>query len=172
MLVVCPRRPLSTQRQLCSLGLSNGDILLGGLNLLPVDLRPHLHRFIESISDLEVFCAQGKFRRKLLINPFLNNHPAGGGATLPGCAECTPQYSFERQVNIGIVKDNDGIFSAHLQRTGLKAAGCFLSNHPPYLARTGKRDGANIRVLNQWPARLRAKTGNDVHHALRQSGIG
>jgi len=53
-------RTLSAQRQLCSLSLSNLHILLCSFNLLPVNLRTHLHVLIESVANLKVLGARGQ----------------------------------------------------------------------------------------------------------------
>src|SRR5205807_7017448 len=120
---------LSAQRQLCSLALANLYIFFRGFNLLPVDLRAHLHALVESVTYFKVLGALCKLGRKLPVYAFLNNDAAGGGAALSGGAKCAPQHAVERQIKVGIVQNYDGVLPAHLQRAGFEAARRYLAHN-------------------------------------------
>src|SRR6266481_288106 len=157
--------------QFGALLLANGGIFLRSFNLLLVDLRPHVNTFIGAIANFQAFRALNQPVHKLAINAALHNHATGCGAALTGSTKGAPEHSFEREIEIGVIHDDDGVFAAHLQRTGFKRAGRDFTHNASDFTRSGKRNSLNVGMLHQRRSRFRTKAGNNVHHAFGQACI-
>ncbi len=64
----------------------------------------------------------------------MENEPAGGGATLSGCAERTPQRALDGKIEIGIVHHDLGVLAAELKRDALERLAAGSSNLSPTAA--------------------------------------
>src|SRR5215471_18675042 len=106
---------LASGLELGAFGLADLCVLLRGGNLLLVDLRAYFHGFVKAVADLQLLGAVHQAVGELAVGAFLHDHPAGRSATLTGGAERAPQDTIESQIEIGVVKNNDGVLSAHLE---------------------------------------------------------
>ena len=106
---------------------------------------------------------------ELAGDALVHDDAAGGGAALAGGAERAPQRAVEREIEIRVVEHDHGVLAAHLQRAGLEAARQRLADDAPDFGRSGEGDGADLGMLDERRARLRAEAGDDVDHALRQA---
>src|SRR5262249_30031849 len=108
---------------------------------------------------------------KLAVDAFLHDHAAGRGAALAGRAESSPENAFQSEIEIGIVKNDDGVFAAHFQRAGLKAARGGFSHNSAYFAGTGKGDSLDIRMFSDRCSGFWSKTSYHVDYALGQASV-
>jgi hypothetical protein len=80
-----------------------------------VDQRPHLGRLLQRVADLE---RADRFQEVLferLVHRLVHQHPAGGGAFLPGI-EKGPFGGKSRGLRqVRILPDDKGIFTAQLE---------------------------------------------------------
>src|SRR5579871_2259226 len=171
MRVVGIGQALAAQFKLRAFLAANLRIFLGSLDLLLVDLRTHLHGLIKAASNFKTFCPRYKLAYELLVNAFLHNHPAGGGATLPGGSESAPEHAIQRKIEVGIVENDDGVLSAHFERARLKHACGGLPYNAADFARSCKRYSPNIFMLHDGRACFGTKPGHDIDHTLGQAGF-
>ena len=58
-----------------------------------------------------------------VIDTFMDDDAAGGGAALAAGAEASPESPFQRQFQVGVIHDDDGVLSPHLQGQGAMQLG-------------------------------------------------
>src|SRR5215471_138500 len=80
--IIGASQALSTQFQLCAFTFADVDVFRAGLNLLLIDLRTHVHGFIQPVPHLQALRPVYQAVGKLPVNTFLNDDTAGGGASL------------------------------------------------------------------------------------------
>src|SRR3954454_14967071 len=108
---------------------------------------------------------------KLVEDGLVQNDPAGGGATLAGGAEGSPENALDSEVEVGVVENDHRVLAAHLERTVLEAAGRDFADHASDFAGTREGDGANVRMREHGRAGFGAESGDDVDHTFRQTGV-
>src|SRR6516164_349864 len=74
-------------------------------------------------------------------------------------------------VEVRVGKNDGRRFAAEFERDALEVAGGRLDDQLANLCRAGERHLVNVRVLGQGGARGLAETGDDVDHAVWNSGF-
>ena len=101
---------------------------------------------------------------ELVVNPVLQDQPAGRRAALPRRAERAPQHAVEREVEIGVVEHDLRVLAAHLERQPLVHAPARLADAAARLGGAGERDDRHLRMLDDRLAdharRARARAGS------------
>ena len=119
-------------------------------------------------------CSAALTRRRLqvLVDPVLRDHARGGGAALAGGAERRPDDPLDREVEVGVVEDDDRVLAAELEVDVLEVVSGVPHHLHPGLARAGKRDHGHVRVLDEPVADRTTAAVDDVHDAGRNSSLG
>ncbi len=101
----------------------------------------------------------------------MNQDTAGGRTALTGSSEGPPQGAFQGQIQIGVVHDDLGVFSAQFQGTFLVQTSRHLPHFGTHGRRARKGNQAHVRVGDQPLADLRAVAENDVHDPRGNAGL-
>src|SRR5919199_1799229 len=155
MRVVTIAQALASDQYLRSFLLADLHVLQDGFILLPVDRRSHRHLLVEPAPDLQLACALRQPSAKLIRDGAVGDDPARGRAALARRPKRTPDRSFEHQIEVGVLHDDDGILAAHLQRDALE---CLCGNPRdvvPDLGRAREGDYLYVRVPDERLACLR-----------------
>ena len=99
------------------------------------------------------------------VDPLVDDHPAGGGAALPGRAEAAPQAAVDRELEVGVIHHDDEVLAAHLEMDLLEQRRAGLVDQPPGRRRSGERHHAHRRVGRQRRARSGPVAGHHVDDA-------
>src|SRR5215831_6269467 len=96
--VLAPFQSVPTCQQLSSFTLTNLNVPFHRLKLSLIDDRSHFYVWIQAVTDSQRLCSRGKPVDKVFVNLLVHNHATGSSATLPRCAEATPDGTIHRQV--------------------------------------------------------------------------
>src|SRR5580704_101013 len=97
---------------------------------------------------------------------------AGRGAALAGCAETAPDRAVDRQIEIGILHDDDDVLAAHLQAAMLESRRARFGDEPAYRGRTREADHRNVFARRKRRASTRPIAADQVHNAGGHSSFG
>src|SRR5207249_1162869 len=100
---------------------ANFNVAQVSLQLLLIDGGSHLHGFVEAVADLQLLGAVHVALDEFAVDAFLHDDAAGGGATLAGGAEASPESAFNGEIEVGIVEDDHRILAAEFERAMLEA---------------------------------------------------
>ena len=89
----------------------------------------------------------------------------------PGRAERRPEDAVEREVEIGVVHDDDRVLAAELEVDVLEPLGGGLEHLHARLARAGERDDGDVRMPHEAVADRSPAAVDDVDDALRHAGL-
>src|SRR6266446_1120112 len=98
---------------------------------------------------------------KRVVDRLVRDHAGSRGAALARGAECRPDDAFDREVEVGVVEDDDRVLPAELEVDVLQPVGGCLRDGDAGLARTGERDDGYIRVADESVARRLAVPVDD-----------
>src|SRR5919201_468834 len=101
-------------------------------------------------------------RRELVVDGFVHDHAARGRTALAGGAERGPDDAVDREIEFGVVHDDDRVLAAEIEVDVLEVVGSGPSDGDARLARAGEGDDRNVRMLDQPLADVRAAAVNDV----------
>ena len=104
--------------------------------------------------------------------PFVDDDAAGRGAALSGRAEAAPQAAVDRQLEVGVVEDDDRVLAAHLEVDLLERRRGGLVHEPAGRRRSGERDDPDGGMGDERRPGAGAIAGHEVDDAGRQAGVG
>src|SRR3954469_13986319 len=125
-------------QQLCAFAFADVDILARGFDLLLIDLRTHVVLLVDARTHLQRLRAADELVGELIIDTLLHDHAACSSASLTSGPEPAPESSVDREIDVCVVQNDDGVFPAHLQRARLKVSGGSLADHSSNFAGSGK----------------------------------
>jgi hypothetical protein len=102
----------------------------------------------------------------------VHDHAARGGAALPRGAERRPDDPVDREVEVGVVHNDDRVLAAQLQVDALELVGGVLEHLDAGLARAGQRDHRYVRVAHERVADRATAAVDDVDDALGDARLG
>ena len=135
-----------------------------------IDHRPDDNAFIRASTDLHLRDTAGEFCCKRIVDAGLYENPIGTDAGLAAIAELRRNRPLDRQVEVGIVEDNERRIAAKLEAEPLDTVGGTPHQKRAYAGRTGKGDLAYRFIRHQLLADLRRHAGYDIDHACRNAG--
>ena len=93
-------------------------------------------------------------------------------AALPGRAERRPQNPVEREVEVGVVHDDDRVLPTELEVDVLQPLGGGLEHLDAGVARAGERDDGDVGMPHEALADSSPTSVDDVDHAVGDAGLG
>ncbi|MNL42423.1 hypothetical protein D3C87_1648770 [compost metagenome] len=78
---------------------------------------------VKRITDAQLSVCFGQLIFKFLIDIFMDNEPAGRSTALSGCTYGTKYSPDDGHIQIGILRNDDGIVTAQFKDTAAKPAG-------------------------------------------------
>src|SRR5207245_9413851 len=117
-----------------------------GLQLGFVDGRTHVHILIEAVADFETLGPVHVAFDEFVVDSFLHDDAAGGGATLASSAEAAPESALDGEVEVGIVEHDHRVLAAEFEGTMLERFGCSGADDPSHLRRAGQGYSAYLRL--------------------------
>src|SRR3990172_7959865 len=113
-------------------------VALDLLELGPVDDRADLRRLVEAAAEAQRAGARDELPREAVQDAVVDDHAAGGGAALAAGAEGAPDGALDREVDVGVVEDDDGVLAAHLQVDALAGGAAVGGDLAPDLKGAGE----------------------------------
>ncbi len=100
------------------------------------------------VTDLDGIGVGNQFIHKSVIYRLFYEHARGGRAFLTLQTKSRAHYTFCRQIQISIFRDNGGVLAAQLQddRVGILAVGKLAVNVHTYFERTGECQARHILI--------------------------
>src|SRR5688572_18472762 len=98
------------------------------VHCLFVDNRADVCLGREAVTDTQLRCPFGKLCYEFFVDLFVNHKSRRGGTSLAARSECSPQRALDSVVDVGVIHDNDGVLTAHLERYDLVITGTLLSD--------------------------------------------
>ena len=154
----------TAQDKLSAFLLTDLDVFMDVFASAPVDHRPHLHRFVQAVAQSQLACGCLQHLNEPVVDLFMEDQAAGGGATLPSSSEGPPQYPFQGQFQVGVVHDDLGVLTTQLQRYPLQFAAGPGIDPLAHRRTTGETDGGNVRMVNQGLPHFTAAAMHEVNH--------
>src|SRR5690348_14564718 len=145
------------------------DVPQHSVHLLFVHGRAHFDAGIEAIADCELLGAINQLRDEGVRDFFFDDNSAGGGAALAGGCEGAEENGFDREWQIGVGENDDGILAAHFALDLLHAARAAGINLRADFRRAGEGDGADVGALQHFVANFRAGAEDEIQHAWGQA---
>ena len=149
--------------------------------ILDLTLYLHCRLFIDQGADLGggnfgISCRDGfhtfqDFFHKGVLQRSVDQETLGRAADLTGVIETGVCRLIDRQIQVGIGKDDEGVVSAKLQGDMAEAAccgGCHIDSH---LRGTGEGDGMDVLMAAERISHGCAASGDDLEHALWNAGF-
>src|SRR5258707_9468820 len=78
--------------------------------------RAYFDFWIGAVADAQSFGSRYQFLREFTIDFLVHDQARRGGATLARGAKRSPDRAFDRVVDVRVIKNNDRVLAAHLQR--------------------------------------------------------
>src|SRR2546430_11656666 len=107
---------MAARAQLGAFSPANFGVAEIGLELLLIDGGSHLHGFVQAVADLQLLRAVHVALDEFAVDAFLHDDATGGGATLAGGAEASPESAFDGEVEVGIVQNDHPNLVAEFER--------------------------------------------------------
>src|SRR5262249_47999624 len=105
---------------------------------------------VERVSDPDSLGCGDKFLRVPIENLLGDQNPSRGNASLAACLECANDAAVYRQVQAGILADDNGTFAPHLAGdNSVVVLGGELLNAAAHVVAAGKQDNIDSRILHQ-----------------------
>src|SRR5690606_7591784 len=137
--------------------------------LLLVDDGAHVGVFSQRVAQAQLLDAFHQPLLQLVHDGLVHQQPAGRGAALARGAEGAPQNGFRGQVQVGVVRDGNGVLAAHLPRLAVAQWRGLHRNGVARLLGAGELDDPYERVFHHRHARLLAGAQTHVDDARRQA---
>ena len=111
-----PRQFFTAIKDLPAFGFQFGDGFLHRVNRGQIDQRPHQGAGFERVADGHLFVSGDESFGPFLLDGFVDDDPAGGGATLASRADGAKQNPARSQIKISGRSDDDGVVSAEFEQ--------------------------------------------------------
>lgn len=121
------------------------------------------------IADL--YCFEGSFQAayEFVVDAFLNEYTGACAADLALVEEDADLYAFDGLVNIAVIENHVGRFSAQFEGCWNEFVACSLVYAMADFGGAGECEFVQIRMVEEVLAGLGACAGDDVQHALRKN---
>ena len=162
---------LAAGQQLRALALADLGVRVDLLDRRLVDHGADVGVVLPRRADPQLLGARDELLLQLLVDAALHDHARRRGAALAGRAERRPDDAVDREVDVGVVHDDDRVLAAELEVDVLQLVGRVLRDEHAGLARAGERDHRHVGVAHERVARLLAEAVHDLHDALGQAGL-
>ena len=129
-----PLEPLAAGDELRAAVERVGDVALDLLERGLVDQRPHLDAVGEPVRDDELADRVGESLEERVVDPGLDEHPVRRDARLARVAELADERRRDRDVEVGVVEDDERRVPAELERDLLhlvRALRASAASRPP-----------------------------------------
>ena len=87
-----------------------------------VDDRADVGVVLEAVAEPQLLGALDELRLELVVDLLVRDHAARRGAALAGRAERRPEDPLDREVDVGVVHDDDRVLAAELEVDVLEVA--------------------------------------------------
>ncbi|VTR69364.1 hypothetical protein DESC_740103 [Desulfosarcina cetonica] len=138
-----------------------------GFDGCAVDERSHVVLGIQWRTDAQVAVSLDQGCRQFVVDAFVNDNPARGGAPLAGRSHSAENDGRDRHGQIGGGGDDDGIVAAKLQNGASESTGHHLGGVTPHAGGAGYRDQGDARILDQ-----PLPDGTAASHHQRKEALG
>src|SRR5580700_4616170 len=139
--------------------------------LLVRDERAKLGLGIETMSDTDLRGTVGNTLHQPIKHALMGIEPRAGGAALPHVEEDRARRAADRDIHVGIGKDDRRRLAAELERDFFQIAGRGLDDQFADLGRPGEGDLVDIRMGRERCPGSLAEPGQDVDDAVREAGF-
>src|SRR5207248_6980533 len=112
-----------------------------------------------------------ELRLQRLVDLLVRDHARRGGAALTRRSERRPEDALDREIDVGVVENDDRVLAAELEVHVLEPVGRGLRHRDAGLARAGERDDRNARVAYERVAGGLAVAVHDVDDARAQARL-
>src|SRR5436190_14896623 len=162
---------LAAGQELGALVLPDRRVRVDFLERALVDHRADVDAFLPAGAETQLLGGLDEARLQLLVGAFLDDHARGRGAALAGGAEGRPENPLDRELEIGVLEDDDRILAAQLEVDVLQVVGGVPHHLDAGLARASERDHGHVRMADEPVADLAPAPVDDVDHACRHAGL-
>ena len=136
-----------------------------------VDHRPDVGVVLPTRSKPQLLDGGDEFFLERVVDALVRDDARCGRAALAGRPERGPHDAFDREVEIGVVHDDDRVLAAQLEVHVLECLRPGLEHLHARLARAGERDHADVGMAHHTIADAAPAAEDDVHHAVREAGL-
>ena len=140
------------------------------LQLRPVHQRADVRCLVQAVAEAQGFGAGDELLGEGVQHALLDDHAAGSGAALAAGAEGAPHSALDRQVDVGVAEDDDGVLAAHLQVHAFAVSAAVGGDLAAHLDGAGEGDHRHPRVAHQSGAGI-VLPEKEVDDAGRQAGL-
>ena len=114
---------------------------------------------------------RGVGRDQLFLHFPVDNNATRGRTPLARGSEGAPKDAIDRQRQVGVVHDDDGVFAAHFQRNSFVEASTVNSYRVAGLRRSSKRNERHVRVPDKRIAGFLAVAKNKINYPVGQPSV-
>ena len=162
---------LAAGKDFGALGLTDLDIIVNAVELVRFDDGADLSRAVRAGAHLEDAGLFDERVGELRLDALLDDDPRRCRAPLAGGAERAPERALDREVDAGVVENDNGVLPPSSHETRFISWPAAAGDKPPRLGRARERYHADPRMLDDCRARLLAESGDEVDDALWNPGI-
>ena len=110
--------------------------------------------------------------RERVCDLLVHDHAARRSAALAGRPERRPHDALHREVEIGVVHDDDPVLATELEVDVLEVVGCALRHEDACLARAGEGDHRDVGMPDEPVACLLAEAVHEIDDTRRDTCLG
>ena len=136
-----------------------------------VDHRPDVRVVLPAGPEAKRLRPLDEPRRERVVQALVDDHAARRRAALARRAERRPEDPVEREVEIGVVHDDDRVLAAELEVDVLEPLRRRLEHLDAGLARARERDHGDVGMAHEPVADGASSPVHDVDDALRDAGL-
>jgi hypothetical protein len=133
---------------------------------IPVDHWAEIGVGVPAGADPHLLRALDQPLLELAVHRLVHDHAAGSSAALAGRAKGRPDDPLDRELQVGVVHDDDPVLAAELEVNVLQAVGSGLRHGDARLPRARERDDRYVGVADEPIARLLAEAVDEVDGAV------
>ena len=164
-------RRLAAGEELRALVRADPRVRVDLVERLLVDHGAEVGLGIPAGADPHLLGARDEPLLQLAVDRLVDDHAARGRAALPGGAEGRPDDPLHRELEVGVVHDDDRVLAAELEVDVLEVVGGRLRDRDSRLARAGEGDDRDVRVADEPLAGLLAVAVHEVDDPVRQARL-
>ena len=136
-----------------------------------VDQRPLLDTIVQPVADHQLPGRRGELFDEGIMDAGLHIEAVGADAGLPAIAELGLDGALHGPIDIGVVKDDEGGIAAQFHRYLLDRIRRLAQQQLAHFGRAGEGELAHQRVGRQLAAHLAGRAGEDIDHAIGETGL-
>ena len=161
----------TAERDLAASFLRKIDIELDLIELRLVHDRALLGFLLERIAHFQLWCFVNEALDKIFVSGTLDEEARTAQADLPLVCEWRAHTACDRGIEVGVSKDDVGIFSAELERKLLKERRACLSDFAACRCPASERDHVDFWVRRNCSSDIWPSSMHDIEDAIWQIGF-